>query len=521
MRSSGDREEVLEDALTARAGDQVRVGPRWPGRAPVAAALAAVAAGGVLATWGLNSGLPYLFRPDEDVLVGRSVRMAAAGSLDPLFANWPPLAFYIVAGAEKLTGNLGGATLGDPSGAYLTARVLSAAAFVATIALVFMGARKAYGDAAAVIAAFAMALAPLAVREAHMATIDFIQTAFVAAALMAALRARSARGFAVAGAMCGLAAATKYTGGLSIVFVLAMALQSGQRTRIVSASAAGAAVAFAIPSSVTLAHAGAYASGLAFLGGRGFAQDYGTPRGWVYHTTVSLPFGMGLGAYALVLGGLAMSAVTRAKADAALLAFVAAYMLVVGASHEVFWRYVLPALPALALLAGGLVRAIPGRLRALGVALALAMLLPSLWASVNTDRLLATTDTRVQAADWLMEHAPDGATIETPYYVGPFYDQAMVDDNRRWVDDELAAGFLQGRYTTRFRLNVDDPDYVIAGSSLPGQDPPATVAGRPALATFSPGRGGGIYDPIDAFYLPIWGFAGLERPGPSIVIYGH
>jgi len=74
----------------------------------VAAALAAVAAGGVLATWGLNSGLPYLFRPDEDVLVGRSVRMAAAGSLDPLFANWPPLAFYIVAGAEKLTGNLGG-----------------------------------------------------------------------------------------------------------------------------------------------------------------------------------------------------------------------------------------------------------------------------------------------------------------------------------------------------------------------------------------------------------------------------
>src|SRR5262249_61510012 len=141
-------------------------------------------------------------------------------------------------------------------------------------------------------------------------------------------------------------------GGRSIVVVLAMAMQSGHGPGMVSASAAGAAVAFAIPSSVTLAHAGAYASGLAFLGGRGFAQASGTPPGWVYHPTVSLPFGMGLGAYALVLGGLAMSAVTRAKADAALLAFVAAYMLVVGASHEVFWRYVLPALPALALLAG-------------------------------------------------------------------------------------------------------------------------------------------------------------------------
>src|SRR5215472_11742443 len=299
---SPEDRELPESALTTQLGDQVpAAGTRWPGLVPAAAGLAAVAAGSALAIWGLNFGLPYLFRPDEDVLVGRSVRMAAEGSIDPLFANWPPLAFYIVAGAEKLTGNLGGATLGDPSGAYMTGRVLSAAAFVATIALVFGAARRAHGGASAVIAAFTLALAPLAVRQAHMATIDFIQTAFVGAALLAGLRARSVGGFAVAGALCGLAAATKYTGGLSIVFVLAMALQSGQRTRMVSASAAGAAVAFAIPSSVTLAHAGAYASGLAFLGGRGFAQDYGTPPGWVYHTTVSLPFGMGLGGYALAL----------------------------------------------------------------------------------------------------------------------------------------------------------------------------------------------------------------------------
>ena len=499
----------------------MRAGTRWPGLLPLAAGLASVTAGGALAGWGLNFGLPYLFRPDEDVLVGRSVRMAAEGSIDPLFANWPPLAFYIVAGAEKLTGNLGGATISDPSGAYLTARTLSAAAFVATIALVFLAARRAYGDAAAVVAAFVLALSPLAVRQAHMATIDFIQTAFMAAALVAGLRAGSVRSFAAAGALCGLAAATKYTGGLSIVFVLATALQSGRRTRMASASIAGAALAFAIPATVALLHPAQYAAGLAFLGWRGFGHDYGTPPGWIYHPTVSLPFGMGLGGYALALGGLALSAIKRTKADLALLAFVATYMLVVGASHEVFWRYVLPALPSLAMFAGGLLRAVPGRLMAPAVAVALALLLPSLWASVSTDRLLATTDTRSQAAAWLLEHAPAGATIESAYYVSPFYDQAMVDGNRRWVDDQLAAGFMQGRYTTRFRLTVDDPDYVIAGSTLPGQGPPATVAGRPALATFSAGHSGGLYDPIDAFYLPIWGFAGLERPGPSIVIYGR
>ncbi len=89
-----------------------------------AAAAAAVVVAVALGVWGLNFGLPYLFRPDEDVLVGRSVRMAAEGSLDPLFANWPPLAFYIVAGAEKLTGNLAGATTADPTGAYLTGRII-------------------------------------------------------------------------------------------------------------------------------------------------------------------------------------------------------------------------------------------------------------------------------------------------------------------------------------------------------------------------------------------------------------
>jgi len=61
-----------------------------------------------LAFWSLNFGLPFLFRPDEDVMVGRAVRMAAEGSLDPLFANSPPLVFYVFALAERLTGQLDG-----------------------------------------------------------------------------------------------------------------------------------------------------------------------------------------------------------------------------------------------------------------------------------------------------------------------------------------------------------------------------------------------------------------------------
>jgi 4-amino-4-deoxy-L-arabinose transferase-like glycosyltransferase len=353
-----------------------------------------------------------------------------------------------------------------------------------------------------------------------MATPDFFETLFVAAALLAALLARDARGHVLAGVLCGLAAAAKYTGGLVIVFVVVMALQSGGRRPALGALA-GAAAAFALACPILFLHPLQYAGGLAFLGGRGFARDYGTPAGWLYHPTVSLPFGLGLGAFAMALGGLAVAAVRRQPADLGLLAYVGAYMLVVGASHEVFWRYMLPLLPALAMLSGGLLRLLPRRWLAPGLALGFALLLPSLWASVNTDRLLSTVDTRRLAADWFLANAPAGASIRADYYVSPFYDQAMVEANRRWVDDELAAGFMQGRYTDRFRINAGDPDYVMVGSAVPGQGRPADLGGRRVLAVFSPGRSGGVYDAIDTFYLPVWGFAGVERPGPSLVIYGR
>lgn len=483
--------------------------------------VAALVTAAGLAGWGLGFGLPFEFRPDEDVLVGRSVHMAAEGSLDPLFANWPPLVFYLLAAAEKITGNLGGATGADPSGAYLTGRVLSAVAFVATVGLVLLAARRAYGEGPALLAAFVTALSPLAVREAHMATIDGVQTALVAATLLAGVGAGSRRGFATAGVLAGLAAAAKYTGGLSLVYVLVMALQSPDRRGNLLSAVAGAAAAFGLPGLIMLVHPRDYLGGLVFLGGRGYAQSYGTPLGWFYHPVVSLPFGLGLGAYALALAGAVVAAIRRQPVDRALLIYVAVYLIVVGAGHEVFWRYVLPLVPALASLAGGLLRALPERAVGPGLAVALLLLIPSAWASANTDRLLAATDTRAQAAGWLQANAPPGATIQAAYYVSPFYDQEMVDGNRRWSGNALAAGFMQGRYTDRYLIGGPDPDYVLVGSSIAGQGPPPGMAGRPVLATFSPGRSGAVYDPIDSFYVPIWGFDGLMRPGPTIVIYGR
>lgn len=489
-------------------------------------------AAAALAAWGLGFGLPYLFRPDEDVMVGRSVHMAVEHSLDPLFYNYPPLAFYLFAGAERflpLVGQaLGPATQVDPTAEYLAARVVSAAAFVASTGFVYATAKATGGRMAGFLAATALALAPLAVRQAHFATTDGVAMALVAAAIWAGARAASRPGFLLAGVLCGLAAATKYTAGAVAIFPLLGALYEEDRWGRALAVLGGALLGFG----GVLASAGhplQYVQGLNFLADRA-AQRYGDLQiGLLYHPTASLPFGLGLGSYALSLLGVVVALLRRQRVDVALLCFLLAFYVLVGFSHEVFYRYVLPALPALCLLVGGLVRNLPpvGPGRVLLLTGGLLLQVPSAYASVASDRLLATTDTRQQAGEWLLRNAPAGAELRIgSYWAQPFYDGAELGTGSLQplyaTGNPIADSFQQGRFTDRFQVNRPGaPCFTVAASGPPWQAPPPAT-GRPPAALFRPYSAsppaGAVYDPIDSFYLPIWGFGGLDRPGPSIAI---
>jgi hypothetical protein len=248
----------------------------------------------------------------------------------------------------------------------------------------------------------------------------------------------------------------------------------------------------------------------------------------VYHPTVSLPYGLGFGTYALALAGMVLALVRRRPLDVALLAYLAASLAVVGFSHEVFWRYALPMLPALCLLAGGLMRLARDR-RTLWVGTGAAVLLmaPSAYASVTTDRLLGAEDTRQQAADWLLRYAPAGSELRIDsYWAQPFYDASELEDRPLHplyvTGNPVADSFEQGRFTNRFAVNRPaGPCYTLVESGPPWQSPPPPTD-RPPAAVFTPYSGAlpqsGRYDPLDAFYLPILGFGDIERPGPSIAI---
>jgi hypothetical protein len=310
---------------------------------------------------------------------------------------------------------------------------------------------------------------------------------------------------------------------LAIVFVLVLAWRGEERGNRALSALAGALVAFVLPGLVMLVHPLAYLHGLGFLGSNAYLRTGSVPIGWIEIPLVIWPFGLGLGAFAAAVAGGVLAAVRREAVDVALMALLVAYFVVTGAGHEDFWRYQLPVLPVLSLLAGGLTRALPtgGTSLAAALAAALLLLLPSLYASVATDRLLGVTDTRRLAAQWLLANVPAGATLSTPYYGGPFYDQTTIARQRYYIDDALAAGYLQGRYTDRFRINAAPADVMLEASGPPYQYPlPKHGSGAAVVfAAYSGVPWDAVYDVQDSYYVPFWGFENIARPGPSIAIW--
>jgi 4-amino-4-deoxy-L-arabinose transferase-like glycosyltransferase len=188
-------------------------------------------------------------------------------------------------------------------------------------------------------------------------------------------------------------------------------------------------------------------------------------------------------------------------------------------SPMVLARFLLPVLPALAVLVAALLVAAIDRAVVLeprrGTVLALVALLvmiEPLAASVTLVRLLGRTDTRTLAAQWIDAHvAPDAQVVSWGAPAG------AVDFGRPP---------LHGR-AVRQRLPRDQ--WAAAGATIvvwhhyplpySSEELPEHGGGLRRLATFDPGAAPDIVvEPLDAFYLPLGRFGGVERPGPRIEI---
>ena len=510
--------------------------------------------GAALRGWGLWFGLPFAqARPDETVAFGTAANLLS-GDLDPHFFHWPTLHLYVLAGVFSVAsaaGRLAGATgdLGFPQHA-LIGRALVACAGSATIYVTFRLARRAAGPRAALAAALFLAGAVLHVRDSHFALPDIVMTLLATTSIGFVLRfadehpagtggaAWHLNSAAAAGVLGGLAASTKYNGAAVAAGMVAAQALTIRRTgrppwRVASwvplcVYAVLFAIGFVAGTPYALLDPVKFSTDVMF-DLQHLSEGHGVSVGpaWLRHATFSLPLGLGLPVYVASLGGAVMLAWRHRTAAVVLGAFAAAFALAIGRGQTAFARYVLPLLPVLCVCAGafadGAGRWLADRLRrpqgATVMLVALALAAPSVVSSAWLDVLLARTDTRVLAADWLSHRVPRGATL---YESGSDYVRLQLAGLRvhRWNFQEDT-----GRFAGTDML----PDWMIVHTSPVGMYTPVPVRLAGLIVTdyrlvrrfdaTRPSTSPRAYDVQDAFFLPLGGFARVVRPGPTIAIY--
>lgn len=434
------------------------------------ALLVILAAAAALRFWRLGAGVPFGVGVDEPEIMLRVVLMMKTGDFNPHFFDYPTLYIYtqlMVAVVRFIVGAAAGqwASLADVTAGefYMWGRAITAMAGTATVWLVYRAGRR-WGMATALLAAAAMAVMPMHVRESHYVLTDVPQTLLVTGALVLSLRAAergAAATFAAAGALAGLAAATKYTGGLALLLPLLACWSSGRLSRSrasVTAMVCGAfAAAFLMAAPYTVLDLPGFLNGFGHLASAytGALPAQAPAVTYLKH----LRNGLGWGGSLLVIAGLVLAIASLVTGSnrarwALVVAFPVIYFAFIARQSLVYGRYLLPILPFLAILAGvgvtGIIAAVrsfdvPRTARA-GIAAAAALLLLGWPASVAVqfDRELSRRWTTELAYHWILGNVPAGTklVIETTFLTLPR--EYHVDYTKRGMaaasDDYAARG---------------------------------------------------------------------------------
>jgi hypothetical protein len=404
------------------------------------------------------------------------------------------------------------------------------------VLLTFLLARRLTRDSrVAFLAALFLATAYLHVRDSHYATVDVPMTFFVVASLHFAVAcgARCALGpLVLSGVAAGLAAATKYNGGIVLVGAMAacapaLLRRHPDRSRRgillrLSAATAAAAATFVIATPYTVRDLPLLASELRRVGGVLTGME-GPPALFV-HPSVTLPGGLGWPIFLLSLVGLARALLMRRGGHLAVAAFVLVCFASIARPTWVLPRYVVPLIPPLSMLAAEAFVALVAPLRRPWIMLSLGMAcaLPGTLRSIEYDRLAARKDTRVLAADWVAREIPSGTEVG----VCAGYGSISLPTRR----------LQRPRFRVRW-LRCSTPDVASSGVRylvshehpvLPWSPPIGHYRERlrrdwRERVRFDPFRAGhakrGVYFKGDAFYLPFTALDSVERGGPLVRIW--
>ena len=477
--------------------------------------LAIVAVGFALRVWNNDYGLPYVWSLDEAIhFASRAVAMFREGP-DPGYYQNPTLYTYLLHGVlrgmygqlgfvfELRHGNVPDQAAIDPTEIWVVARTLAAVLGCLGVAAVYAAARRLWGVREGLVAAAVLSLGFLPVVYSRIAVSDVGSLIGVAIAVLGSVRAYEdgcRRDFLIAGLGAGLAISFKYTSGLVLVALGVAALARlvpfgrpaatrGERGTVMVSLALGltaAALVFLATNPYLILNFERFTEDLREQ------ADIAASRAKAGQTSTGLPYyldsltwGLGWAALAAAIGGLVVEARRDPVRALILLALPVALIAYLSLQTRSFGRWLLPAYPALAMLAAvGLVRAselVRGSPRARAAALAAltgACLLQPLAADVRSAQVLGRKDTREEARDYLTSrHGPELRVAIEPAIPGRYFRVGPAGDDPPWLRrcrrrpgwTEPGWSFTTGyreRVCTRFKpQQFARPDTGVRGSA--------------------------------------------------------
>jgi len=508
--------------------------------------------------WGIDFGMPWVnARPDETQIAGPAVGFLS-GNLRPPLLEWPTLFPYVVALCYlfyyAVTRPFGGyqslqafaeSRRADISPFIYIPRALSMAMGVVTVWGVYAMAKRTFDSTIAIVAALFLALSFLHVRDSHFGVADVPMSALVVLSVLAIMSWRQKGGVPralFAGIVTGLATSTKYNAlGVVVPFAVAVIqrlLEEHQQSRAVVRAVTALAVfgvglaagLFTTSPYILIDWARFVRSAMATESMIALGHGMVLGRGWWYYARVVLP--AALGSPIFIAGAVATVVLTikRFRECGVVFAFPLAYYLVAGRGYGVFARYILPVLPFICIAAAWVtVEAARALTRRRSVAVqqtavvvaTIVMVWPTAYQTLLLDRLLSRTDNRTITGRSLMDIIPPDSVF---YQSGETYGYASLS-----VDGRRLQVRLTGFDPQAGRFAPDDPDWILIQRSplVLYSDVPAALerllTERYALArrfpTGNQDRVDRSYDQQDAFYLPLAGLEGIDRPGPSFDLY--
>jgi Dolichyl-phosphate-mannose-protein mannosyltransferase len=397
-----------------------------------------LAAGLALRVVNNDYGLPFVFSVDEaSHFTNRAVEMFWQ-DLDPGYYQNPAAYTYLVYATLRVLygplgflfnlpyGNVTEQFDKDPGELWVVARTLAAVLCMAGVAATYAAARRLWGVREGLVAAAVLSFAFLPVAYSRVAVTDVGSLAGVALALLWSVRAAEdgrTRDYALAGAAAGLAIAFKYTAGLVLLplGIAALARLRADRARAAAGLALGTVAAGAVFALLNPYVFGSLDDWWTDLRDQAdVAADDPKPgqeSGGLSYYLDSLTWGLGWAGLAAAVAGAALVLRRDLVRGLILVALPLALFVYLALQSRYFGRWLLPAYPALAMLAGVAVgRAAQlaprrGWQIAAAAALALVVVAQPLLADLRTAAVLGREDTLTQARDFLDERYPPGLRV--------------------------------------------------------------------------------------------------------------